>query len=84
MPNQRDENKQGVSAWITSELNERIKRLAREKGVARSDIITELLENYADAEDGFVSSTNAAPLADPIATAEAMRRQMSRRQKKVV
>lgn len=82
MPNQRDENKECVTAWIPSELNERIKRLAADRGVPRSDLMRELLENYVDAEEGFVSSTNAAPMADPVESAEMMRRHMASRRRK--
>lgn len=51
MPNQRHKGKKSVGAWVPESLRDRIKIVAKRRGVSVSDILCELLTKAADAPE---------------------------------
>lgn len=78
MANQRSKDKRYVSAWIPSRLNDLLILVAKSRGIAKSDLVNELLA--AEAEKHGVNSAPVTRVADGLsADAVAVVRRKSRK-----
>lgn len=46
MPNQRDKNKRQASVWLERDVLDRLDALCKELGVARAELLTDLLAEH--------------------------------------